>query len=143
MIQAFPAAPRTLLVLLVSAGAVGAQSIHADLELEPYTPGPDLSARIAAIESLGTSTGVLRVALGNGIHGPYGHQGRVVVRSILPGDIVVWWRESVSSWKGHVGFVHHADQGKIFTIEGNKSARVEGFDYSIVGMEKLLGFVRI
>ena len=62
----------------------------------------------------------------------------------LPGDIVVWWRvHQTNSWKGHTGYVHHAEQGRLFTIEGNKTSRVEGFDYSIVGMEKLLGFVRI
>jgi hypothetical protein len=60
-----------------------------------------------------------------------------------PGDIAVWWRDSLASWRGHTGFVHHADQGRLFTIEGNKTSRVEGFDYPLVGMERLLGFVRI
>src|SRR5262249_45998465 len=61
----------------------------------------------------------------------------------LPGDIVVWWRESLAGWKGHTGFVHHVDQGHLFTIEGNRTSRVEGFDYSLVGMATLLGFVRM
>jgi len=60
-----------------------------------------------------------------------------------PGDIVVWWRDGPASWRGHTGFVHHVDQGRLFTLEGNKTSRVEGFDYPLVGMERLLGFVRI
>ncbi len=60
-----------------------------------------------------------------------------------PGDIVVWWRGSQSGWQGHTGFVHHVDQGRLFTIEGNRTSRVEGFDYPLVGMEKLLGLVRL
>ena len=58
-----------------------------------------------------------------------------------PGDIVVWWRDSLASGLGHTGFVHHVDQGRLFTIEGNRSSRVGGFDYPVV--EKLLGFVRL
>jgi len=60
-----------------------------------------------------------------------------------PGDIIVWWRVKVSSWEGHTGFVHHVNQGRLYTIEGNKTSRVEGFDYPLVGMEKLLGFIRL
>ncbi|MES2707207.1 MAG: glycoside hydrolase domain-containing protein [Verrucomicrobiota bacterium] len=61
----------------------------------------------------------------------------------LPGDIVVWWRVRLSSWEGHTGYVHHVEGGRIYTIEGNKTSRVEGFDYSLVGMRQLLGFVRL
>ena len=61
----------------------------------------------------------------------------------LPGDIVVWWRGSPNGWRGHIGFVHHTEHGRVFTIEGNKSSRVEGFDYPVVGMQRLLGFVRL
>lgn len=61
----------------------------------------------------------------------------------LPGDIVVWWRGTLNGWEGHTGFVHHVSQGRIYTIEGNKTSKVEGFDYPLAGMEKLLGFVRL
>lgn len=65
------------------------------------------------------------------------------VTAPLPGDIVVWWRESLQSWKGHVGFVHHVANGRIYTIEGNKTSKVEGFSYPLAGMDRLLGFVRL
>lgn len=67
----------------------------------------------------------------------------LVDRKPLPGDIIVWWREAVNSWKGHTGFVHHVEGGVIFTIEGNKTSRVEGFDYALVSMEKLLGVIHL
>ena len=61
----------------------------------------------------------------------------------LPGDIVVWWRVAVGGWQGHTGFVHRAEAGRLYTLEGNKTSRVEGFDYPLVGLEKLLGLVRV
>lgn len=57
-----------------------------------------------------------------------------------PGDIVVWWRESLSSGYGHVGFVHQLKDGMLYTIEGNKSPNVQGFSYVFSRMDKLLGF---
>jgi hypothetical protein len=57
-----------------------------------------------------------------------------------PGDIVVWWRERLAGWKGHVGLVHQVSDGMLYTIEGNKSPRVQGFSYVSSRMEKLLGF---
>jgi peptidoglycan hydrolase-like protein with peptidoglycan-binding domain len=59
-----------------------------------------------------------------------------------PGDIVAWWRTSMSSGKGHIGIVHHEADGFIYTIEGNKAANVAGFCYVKTRMEKLLGFAR-
>jgi hypothetical protein len=61
----------------------------------------------------------------------------------LPGDIVVWWRVAFKSWEGHVGFVHHVANGRIYTIEGNKTSKVEGFSYPLAAMDRLLGFVRL
>lgn len=58
----------------------------------------------------------------------------------LPGDIVVWWREQLSGWKGHVGLVYQVKDGLLYTIEGNKSPKVQGFSYVFSRMEKLLGF---
>jgi len=47
----------------------------------------------------------------------------------LPGDIVVWWREKLSGWLGHVGLVYQLKDGMLYTIEGNKSPNVQGFSY--------------
>lgn len=57
-----------------------------------------------------------------------------------PGDVVVWWREKLEGWRGHVGFVHQVRDGMLYTIEGNKSSKVQGFSYVLSRMEKLLGF---
>lgn len=59
-----------------------------------------------------------------------------------PGDIVAWYRYTLADWQGHIGLVHHYTDGFLYTIEGNRSSKVEGFDYVIVRMEKLLGFGR-
>lgn len=58
----------------------------------------------------------------------------------LPGDIVVWWREKLSGWLGHVGLVYQLKDGMLYTIEGNKSPKVQGFSYVASRMDKLLGF---
>ncbi|WP_096700654.1 CHAP domain-containing protein [Magnetospirillum sp. 15-1] len=63
--------------------------------------------------------------------------------SPLPGDLVVWWRVAADGWQGHVGFVHQLRDGKLYTIEGNKSAFVQGFSYTYAAMDKLLGFCRL
>jgi hypothetical protein len=57
-----------------------------------------------------------------------------------PGDVVVWWRESLPSGHGHVGLVHQLTDGFLYTIEGNKSPQVQGFSYVFSRMDKLLGF---
>lgn len=57
-----------------------------------------------------------------------------------PGDIVVWWREQLAGWRGHVGLVHQLRDGMLYTIEGNKSPKVQGFSYVFSRMDKLLGF---
>jgi hypothetical protein len=57
-----------------------------------------------------------------------------------PGDIVVWYRFTQADWQGHIGLVHHCADGFLYTIEGNRSDKVEGFDYICTRMEKLLGF---
>jgi hypothetical protein len=60
-----------------------------------------------------------------------------------PGDIVVWWREKLGGSKGHVGIVHHLRDGFLYTIEGNKSPRVQGFKYVFGRMDKVLGFGQV
>src|SRR3546814_19746098 len=47
-----------------------------------------------------------------------------------PGDIVSWWRTSLASGNGHIGIVHHCNDGFLYTIEGNTAANVAGF-YSV------------
>jgi len=63
-----------------------------------------------------------------------------------PGDIVVWWRGTIDSWKGHIGLVHHYKDGILYTIEGNRGnfpAKVQSYNYVLSRMDKLLGFGRI
>lgn len=57
-----------------------------------------------------------------------------------PGDIVTFWRESLASGKGHVGIVHQLRDGFLYTIEGNRSPKVQGFSYVFGRMDKLLGY---
>lgn len=62
------------------------------------------------------------------------HTGKLTARSFLnagqetkepkPGDIVVFWRESKSSWKGHVGFFIRQDDRYIYTLGGNQNNQV-------------------
>lgn len=58
----------------------------------------------------------------------------------LLGDVVVFWREDPSSWKGHVGIYINRDQEKIYCLGGNQSNRV-----AITGYHKtrLLGYRRL
>jgi hypothetical protein len=60
-----------------------------------------------------------------------------------PGDIVVWWRDQLASGKGHIGLVHQLRDGFLYTIEGNKSSKVQGFSYVFSRMDKLLGFGQV
>lgn len=63
-----------------------------------------------------------------------------------PGDLVVWWRESRTSWKGHIGIVLKYEDGILYTIEGNRGgfpSRVRGYDYVGSRMKKLVGFCRV
>ncbi len=60
-----------------------------------------------------------------------------------PGDVVIWWREQLSGSKGHVGIVHQLRDGFLYTIEGNKSPDVQGFNYVFSRMDKVLGFGRV
>ncbi|MGY3051883.1 hypothetical protein ACVWYG_000070 [Pedobacter sp. UYEF25] len=60
-----------------------------------------------------------------------------------PGDLVAWWRVSLPSYHGHIGIVHHVQDGFLYTIEGNKAANVAGFSYVKTRMDKLLGYARV
>ncbi|MEO7052017.1 MAG: CHAP domain-containing protein [Rhodanobacter sp.] len=57
-----------------------------------------------------------------------------------PGDVVVWWRVSLAGWLGHTGLVHSVQDGMLYTIEGNRSPRVQGFSYVLSRMDRLLGY---
>lgn len=65
------------------------------------------------------------------------HTGRLNARSYLEwgvdvpfteaerGDVVVFWRESPSSWKGHVGFFHgYNEAGDVLVLGGNQGNSV-------------------
>jgi hypothetical protein len=57
-----------------------------------------------------------------------------------PGDLVFWWRVSLKGWQGHVGLVYQLKDGMLYTVEGNRSPRVQGFSYVFSRMDKLLGY---
>ncbi len=57
-----------------------------------------------------------------------------------PGDILFWWRVRLNGWLGHVGLVHQLRDGILYTIEGNKSSRVQGFTYVFSRVQRQLGF---
>jgi len=58
----------------------------------------------------------------------------------VPGDLVFWWRVRMDGWEGHVGLVHQLQDGMLYTVEGNRSPRVQGFSYVFSRMDQLLGF---
>lgn len=60
----------------------------------------------------------------------------------IAGDIIVWWRGSISGWQGHIGIVADYQNGIVHTIEGNRTPRVESFSYTLGDIDRLLGFGR-
>ena len=56
------------------------------------------------------------------------------------GDIVVFWRESKKSWKGHVGFYISEDKNNIFVLGGNQGNKVCIAPYS---KQRLLSYRRV
>ena len=56
------------------------------------------------------------------------------------GDIVIYWRESPDSWKGHVGFYITERNGWIYTLGGNQSNQV---NISVYQKTRLLGYRRV
>jgi len=64
------------------------------------------------------------------------------VTSPEPGDVVVFWRESPESWKGHVGFFLGVspDLKRVYCIGGNQGNRVSVSAYR---METVLSFQRL
>ena len=58
----------------------------------------------------------------------------------IAGDLVIFWRESRSSWKGHVGFYVGETDRHILTLGGNQSNRVSIAKYS---KSRVLGYRRL
>ena len=57
-----------------------------------------------------------------------------------PGDVVILWRESPSSWKGHVGLYINEDDNFIYILGGNQSNQVRISPYK---KSRLLGYRRL
>jgi len=59
-----------------------------------------------------------------------------------PGDIVVFWRDSPESWKGHVGIFlgFSSNLGRIYCLGGNQGNQVS---VSAYGKDRVLGFRRL
>lgn len=59
-----------------------------------------------------------------------------------PGDVVVYWRDSPQSWKGHVGFFlgFSLDKKRVYTLGGNQGNRVSVSAYRT---ENVLSFQRL
>lgn len=66
----------------------------------------------------------------------------ITVTKPEPGDVVVYWRESISSWKGHVGIFlgFSIDGTRIYTLGGNQGNAVSISAYSA---NEVLGFRRL
>lgn len=64
------------------------------------------------------------------------------VTSPEPGDVVVFWRDSPESWKGHVGFFLGVspDLKRVYCVGGNQGNRVSVSAYR---MESVLSFQRL
>ena len=61
----------------------------------------------------------------------------VATTSPKKGDIAVFWRESKSSWKGHVGFYSHETETHVYVLGGNQSNSV---NISAYPKTQLLGY---
>ena len=56
------------------------------------------------------------------------------------GNIVVFWRESPASWKGHVGFFIKEENNFVYCLGGNQSNQVTISKYPI---KEVLGYRRL
>lgn len=62
----------------------------------------------------------------------YSEWGRdVPMRDARPGDIVTFWRESPSSWKGHVAFLVRFAGDKVIVRGGNQGNQVSDAPYPV------------
>lgn len=51
-------------------------------------------------------------------------EGHVTSTQVKPGDIVIFWREDIMSWKGHVGFFIKKNKTGVYTLGGNQNNEV-------------------
>lgn len=65
---------------------------------------------------------------------------KIDLKEIKFGDIVILWRESVNSWKGHVGYFVNKNENELFILGGNQNNAVNIQAYNI---NRLLGIRRI
>jgi uncharacterized protein (TIGR02594 family) len=65
--------------------------------------------------------------------------GEKVVEPSL-GDLVIFWRESPDSWKGHVAFYINDDDNYIYVLGGNQSNQVCIKPYA---KRRLLTYIRL
>ena len=80
----------------------------------------------------------------------YEHSGALNARSWLNvgekvlkpqiGDVIILWRESPNSWKGHVAMYIREDENNYWVLGGNQSNHVGIHAYS---KSRLLGFRRL
>lgn len=61
------------------------------------------------------------------------------VRKPRYGDIVIFWRGSKSSWKGHVAFFEKEDERFVWCLGGNQGDQVKRARYA---KSRVLGYVR-
>jgi uncharacterized protein (TIGR02594 family) len=64
------------------------------------------------------------------------------VENPQPGDVVVFWRESRDSWKGHVGFFFgfSKDGSRVFCLGGNQGNQVSITSFIV---DQVLGYRRL
>jgi len=62
------------------------------------------------------------------------------VKNPKVGDIVIFWRESKSSWKGHVGIFISKDRNYVNVLGGNQGNQVNISRYS---KQRVLGYRRL
>jgi len=65
---------------------------------------------------------------------------------VRPGNIVVWWRGAIRTWKGHIEMVFIRYGNILVTIGGNVGAypaKVRLFSYHLGHMPKLIGFAGV
>ena len=56
------------------------------------------------------------------------------------GHLVILWRESITSWKGHVGLYSGQDEDFIYILGGNQSNMVKTSEYP---QERLLTYIEL
>ena len=78
------------------------------------------------------------------------HTGKLNARSWLtvgkvttspqPGDVVVLWRSSVDSWKGHVGFFIKETEDQVYMLGGNQGNQVQIAPYA---KNRVLNYIKL